>query len=219
MAKYFEDNEEILQKYGRLVGLKASEQFILENPRLASEYAANWLTIECLNLAIDGKTEDMCNMARQCIVLQYLLELSKSLNADATNTNVIKNFFKKFQAADPSYMKMYEDEVVQFQERLRRRAKEKRDQAIAEYESEEKAKRIASAPGGIDPQEAYDSLPDEMKKCFDEQNIGLLQKCAETMDKEVFAYHLQRCIDSGLWVPNANAAAEEDESNLEAPRE
>jgi hypothetical protein len=26
---------------------------------------------------------------------------------------------------------------------------------------------------------------------------------AETMDAEVFQYHLKRCIDSGLWIPNA----------------
>lgn len=26
---------------------------------------------------------------------------------------------------------------------------------------------------------------------------------AESMDREVFNYHLQRCIDSGLWIPNA----------------
>lgn len=37
----------------------------------------------------------MCIMAEQCIIIQYLLELSKTLHALATNTNVIKNFFKK----------------------------------------------------------------------------------------------------------------------------
>lgn len=38
----------------------------------------------------------MCIMAEQCVIIQYLLELSKSLNALATNTNMIKNFFKKY---------------------------------------------------------------------------------------------------------------------------
>ena len=40
---------------------------------------------------------EMCVMAEQCVIVQYLLELSKSLNALATNTNMIKNFFKKYQ--------------------------------------------------------------------------------------------------------------------------
>lgn len=28
------------------------------------------------------------------------------------------------------------------------------------------------------------------------------------MDREVFEHHMQRCIDAGLWVPNANASAQ-----------
>ena len=38
----------------------------------------------------------MSRVAENCIAIQYLLELAKSLNALATNVNVIKNFFKKF---------------------------------------------------------------------------------------------------------------------------
>lgn len=38
----------------------------------------------------------MAKYAANCITLQYLLELAKTLNALATNTNVIKNFFKKY---------------------------------------------------------------------------------------------------------------------------
>ncbi|PAV60763.1 hypothetical protein WR25_25428 [Diploscapter pachys] len=201
MTQFFEQNEELLQTYGKLHGLKASEEYLLEHPHLCSEYTANYLTIEALNLAIDNKDDEMCCMAEQCVIVQYLLELAKSLSAVATNTNVIKNFFKKFAAADPSYMKMFKDEVASFQDRLRRRAKEKRDAAIAEYEAEEKEKRIASAPGGLDPIEVYDSLPEEMKTAFDSQNVEQLQQVAINMDKEVFAYHFQRCIDSGLWVP------------------
>lgn len=38
----------------------------------------------------------MDRVAENCITLQYLLELAKTLNALSTNVNVIKNFFKKF---------------------------------------------------------------------------------------------------------------------------
>lgn len=48
-----------------------------------------------------------------------------------------------------------------------------------------------------------------MKAAFDSQEVSCLQKVAEKMDREVFSYHLQRCIDSGLWIPDANAAKEE----------
>ncbi|VDO65110.1 unnamed protein product [Haemonchus placei] len=211
MTSFFDQNESLIQEYGRLKTLEESEEFILEHPHLASEYTANYLTIDALNLAIDYKDEEMSNVARQCIVVQYLLELARNMNAIPTNINIIKAFFKKFRAADPQYLKLYTDEVAAFEDRLRRRAKEKRDAALAEYEAEEKEKRVAAAPGGLDPQEVYESLPAEMRAAFDSQDVSQLQQVALSMDREVFTYHFQRCIDSGLWVPNANAKAEEGE--------
>lgn len=44
-----------------------------------------------------------------------------------------------------------------------------------------------------------------MKAAFDSQEVARLQAVAESMDREVFSYHLQRCIDSGLWIPDASA--------------
>ncbi|VDL71433.1 unnamed protein product [Nippostrongylus brasiliensis] len=211
MTNFFDQNESLIQEYGKLKSLEESEEFILEHPHLASEYTANYLTIDALNLAIDNKEEEMCNVARQCIVVQYLLELAKNMNAIPTNINIIKAFFKKFRSADPQYLKLYTDEVAAFEDRLRRRAKEKRDAALAEYEAEEKEKRIAAAPGGLDPQEVYESLPAEMRAAFDSQDVSKLQEVAVTMDREVFSYHFQRCIESGLWVPNANAEEGEAE--------
>lgn len=209
MSDFFTKNERLLTEFGALHGLEQSEKFLLEHPHLASDFTASWLTIQALNFAMEFEDQKMCIMAEQCIIIQYLLELSKTLHALATNTNVIKNFFKKFRAADPSYSQMFRQEVEAFCDRLRKRGKDKRDAAIAEYEAEEKAKRIAASPGGLDPQEVYESLPEDMKAAFDSQEVARLQEVAQRMDREVFAYHLQRCIDSGLWIPNANAARED----------
>jgi cell division cycle protein 37 len=57
-------------------------------------------------------------------------------------------------------MKMYYDEVEAFKDRLRKRAKDKREAALNEYETDEKAKRIKQSPGGLDPQDVFDSLPE-----------------------------------------------------------
>lgn len=48
-----------------------------------------------------------------------------------------------------------------------------------------------------------------MRVAFDSQEVSRLQEVAEKMDREVFTYHLQRCIDSGLWIPDANTTKEE----------
>ena len=59
---------------------------------------------------------------------------------------------------------MYDDEVESFKERLTKRAKTKRELALAEAESEEKERRIKDSPGGIDPQEVFESLPEVEKR-------------------------------------------------------
>uniref|UniRef100_A0AC34RR74 Hsp90 chaperone protein kinase-targeting subunit n=1 Tax=Panagrolaimus sp. JU765 TaxID=591449 RepID=A0AC34RR74_9BILA len=203
MLDYFKKNESLLKEFSLLEGFDKTEEFLINHPHLASEYATSWMTIEALNETIDQKFSVMERMTEQCITVQYLLELAKSLRALPTNPAVIKTFFKKIRAADVQYMKMYRDEVEAFQARLRKRAKDKIDAALEEMEAEEKQKRIEASPGGLDPQEVFNTLPDEMKEAFAAQNVQALMDVAEKMDREVFQYHLDRCIKSGLWVPNA----------------
>ncbi|KAI6184386.1 hypothetical protein M3Y97_00590500 [Aphelenchoides bicaudatus] len=202
MMKFFDENESLMRKYAMLKGFEECEKFLLENSKLCCDFATSFLTIEALNMAIEQRDEEMASYAANCITLQYLLELAKSLHAPGNNENIIKTFFKKIRAADPSYMKMYDDEVDSFKERLTKRAKTKRDAALAEAESEERARRIQESPGGMDPQEVFEALPEQMQEAFQSQSVDKLVQLAEAMDSEVFQYHLNRCIASGLWVPS-----------------
>ena len=86
------------------------------------------------------------------------------------------------------------------------KAKELRQQQLEELENEEPSKVVVAEdaplePGGLSPQEDFDSLPEKMQECFASQDIPLLQKVVEEMPQEEAAYHMKRCIDSGLWVP------------------
>lgn len=67
-------------------------------------------------------------------------------------------------------------------------------------------------PGGLDPVEVFESLPDELKKCFETQNIQMLQEVISKMDEEDAKYHMKRCVDSGLWMPGAKGDENEEES-------
>jgi cell division cycle protein 37 len=39
---------------------------------------------------------------------------------------------------------------------------------------------------------------------------------ADRMDQEVFQHHLKRCIDSGLWIPNAKEQEEREKQQQRA---
>lgn len=50
---FFTANEELLDRYGKITGLDASRDFLLEHPHLASNFSANYLTIQALNHAME----------------------------------------------------------------------------------------------------------------------------------------------------------------------
>nr|KAF6479410.1 cell division cycle 37, HSP90 cochaperone [Molossus molossus] len=101
-------------------------------------------------------------------------------------------------------MEGFNDELEAFKERVRGRAKLRIEKAMKEYEEEERKKRLG--PGGLDPVEVYESLPEELQKCFDVKDVQMLQDAISKMDPTDAKYHMQRCIDSGLWVPNSKSS-------------
>ena len=46
----------------------------------------------------------------------------------------------------------------------------------------------------------------ELQKCFEEKDIPMLQDVLGRMPEEEARGYLKKCIDSGLWVPNAQDA-------------
>ena len=77
----------------------------------------------------------------------------------------------RIQLADPEYKQAFEDELVAFKDRIRTRAKQKIQEALEEEEAERqreldegKADRIKESPGGLDPIEVLESLPEDLRR-------------------------------------------------------
>ncbi|CAI4226399.1 unnamed protein product [Auanema sp. JU1783] len=211
MSKFINKHESELSTYCHLKDLSASRDYLIEHPHLVNNYAADFITLEALNYAIKEEEENLVTLSKQGIIIQYIIEIAKQLKTKPDHPNVVRNFFTKFEKADVAYMKLYNDEVAQFQDRLRKRAKVKIEEARQEEEEEEKAERIRNSPGGLDPLEVLAALPVEMKEAFQSQDVAALEALVTTMDREVFSYHFDRCIKSGLWVPST-----EDKENSES---
>lgn len=54
-----------------------------------------------------------------------------------------------------------------------------------------------------------------LQKCFEVQDIPLLQQTIAAMPEEEATYHMKRCVDSGLWVPDAKNKEKEKEKKEE----
>jgi cell division cycle protein 37 len=61
------------------------------------------------------------------------------------------------KTADEQYKQGFFEELQAFRERVQTRAKQKVEDAVKQYEEEERQKRLG--PGGLDPIEVMESLP------------------------------------------------------------
>lgn len=207
-AKYEKD----IKTFGMMTKIDDSQKFLQSHPHLVCDKAANHLVIWCIDLEVEEKHALMETVAHQTIILQFILELAKSLKQDPRNCFV--SFFEKFRKADESYNTGFYDELTAFKLRVKDRARIRIQRAMEEIEKEEREKRLG--PGGLDPQEVFESLPKEMQDCFEKRDIPMLQKIISQLDPEDAKYHMKRCVDSGLWVPGGGAGDETDTKDTKA---
>lgn len=207
MKTFVKDNEKLLKQFGMLRRYDDSKRFLQEHHHLVCEETGNYLVIWSINLEMEEKHELMAHVAHQCICMQYILELSRQLDVDPRAC--VGSFFTKIQDCLPEYRLQFEDEINGLKERVRKRAQEKIAEALAEQEEEERQARLG--PGGLDPVEVFESLPDELKTCFESRDIGLLQAAIAKMPEDEARYHIKRCVDSGLWLPEGGKKEGETE--------
>jgi len=203
-----------IKKFGFYSKMKDSEQFLVDNTHLVSEHTASKLCIFSIDLQVEEKFDLMERVSHQAIVLQFILELAKSLKIDPRGC--FRQFFAKFAANDnPDYHAAFNDELSSFRARVKERADIRIQTYLEEHKEElekEKLSRVESSPGGLDPQEVFETLPTEWQECFEKRDIPMLQQIVTQMTPEDAKYHLDRCIKSGLWCPGGDEEEEEEEN-------
>ncbi|XP_054634313.1 hsp90 co-chaperone Cdc37-like [Dunckerocampus dactyliophorus] len=196
-----------IKHFGMMRRWEDSQNYLSENPHLLCEETANCLVVICIDYEIDEKYALMEQVAHQVIVMQSILDLGSVLQVDPRGC--FRQFFSRMKDADKSNQEAFEHELEILKERVRSRAQMRMEEAMQELEEEEKQKRMG--PGGLDPVEVYNSLPKDMQRSFDEKNIGMLHEAISKLHPDEGKYHLARCVDSGLWVPEAGDDEEDED--------
>ncbi|KAL3066477.1 hypothetical protein OYC64_016435 [Pagothenia borchgrevinki] len=200
-----------IKHFGMLRRWDDSQKYLSDGPHLVCEETANCLVVICIDFQIDEKPALMEQVAHQAIVMQFILDLARTLKVDARGC--FREFFSKIKTADKPYLDAFDQELGLLKDRIRRCARARVENTVKELEEEERQMRLG--PGGLDPLEVYESLPKELQKGFDEKNIQLLQEAMSKLGLEEGKYHLRRCIDSGLWVPQSGDSDEDGEEEDE----
>jgi cell division cycle protein 37 len=208
--EFTEKYEEILEDFLKCPDFAQSQAFLLQNADvLLQENAYNYLLLASLEYEMNGQREKMKQSARQTQLISNIVELAKSL--DTHPGNVIQPFFARMQERES--LEQFLENVKSFQEKLIQRAIVKRKELDAERQREapdlhDVPREERLGPGGLDPLEVIETLPEEMVRAFESRNVEQLKEALMKLEPEQAEYHMKRCIDSGLWVANANEAEE-----------
>ncbi|XP_061587244.1 hsp90 co-chaperone Cdc37 isoform X2 [Cololabis saira] len=177
---FVEKNAKEIKHFGMLRRWDDSQKYLSDNPHLVCEETANCLVVICIDFEIDEKHALMEQVAHQAIVMQSILDLARTLNVDPRGC--FRQFFSKIKIADKPYQDAFSRELELLKDRVRKCAQIKMEGAMKELEEEEMQKRLG--PGGLDPVEVYESLPQEFQRSFDEKNIQMMQEAMDKLDPE-----------------------------------
>ena len=226
--KYIKAHRETLDRYATIKRAEDAKDFIERNHQILSPHAEGYLLLLCLDMYMkndlldlstlsDKEKENMdaaeFNIARQHMYVHYIMELAGSMKRNPREAVV--PFFRKTMTGSPEHVKGFEDDLRGFIDRIKTRAKEKNsknerspidlhDADDDQEENEEDYEPAPLGPGGLDPTEVLRSLPKELQEAFINQDTPKLSATLQAMSEEDAAYHMKRCIDSGLWVPGPN---------------
>merc|ERR1711879_436206 len=213
--EFMEKHRENVKTFGFMKKPKDSEAFLRKFPELVCDHTANFLVVWCIDLYMEEKTALMEQVAHQTISMQFIMELAKGMNRHPADC--FTAFYKRREVNDSStesknYHSAFLDELNGFKERVKVRAaqrlEEAKEQLAQEEEYEEvemsQEERIAQSPGGLDPSEVFENLPEELQQCFISRETETLSNLIQQNPRK-YMKHMRACVLSGLWVPSEDS--------------
>lgn len=206
--KYADTVEEFMTKSS----MDTSRDFLIQHGNiLLQENAANYLLLASLEDEMNGFREKMRLTARQSQLITNITKLAESLKSHPGN--VILPFFKRMEQKE--HYDGFTQGLEIFTQNLIKRAvvkrKEMDEQRAKEMEEMEKngegetvdlndiPREERLGPGGLDPVEVFESLPESMQEAFESRDTDALKAALMAMPPDEAELHMKRCVDSGLW--------------------
>lgn len=213
------DNQKLLDKFEN-ADWETSRGLLTEYGHiLMDEYANSYFMLSALDAEMKGDRKRMERLAHQGQIISQIFQLAEPMRRPPRD--LVPRFFEKFDRDESKHA--FQEGVDHFVKHLIRRAVEKKkeqeeeEREMMQLESQAEqadqelqpvslveamysmSKEERMGPGGLDPVEVFETLPERMQECFRSGDVEMLKKVATDMDTAEFQKHFQRCIDAGLW--------------------
>jgi len=203
MEANWEQSHDLLAKHGDI---------------LLDDNANNYFLLTTLDEEMAGNSARVQKLAKQGQIISQIHQLAKPMNRPPRD--LVHRFFDRFE--NDQAQAAFQEGVDHFLGHIKNRAIQKKaemeveaEQENAQREAEEMGEPVPLieamydmkredrlGPGGLDPVEVFEALPEELQNCFKSGDIEMLKNVAATMDREVFKTHWDNIIGAGLWQPS-----------------
>ena len=188
-------------------GLEDMAEFFKTRTHLLTEHSMGWMLLRCLRMEMQGDTGGMMRAAKTGYALKSILDFAEA--GKKPMKDAARPFFNRL-AEEPrvfsEYTAAYEDYCAKLRERAvakKREEEEARAGSSPEEEPtalEEIPREQRLGPGGLDPVEVFESLPEAMRDAFESGSVDALRDYVNALPMEEARTHMRRMVDSGLWV-------------------
>jgi len=209
------DNQKLLDQFTNADWEQSREMLMRHGNILMEDYANSYFMLKTLEAEMEGNKELVKKLGCQGQIISQIHQLAAPMKRPPRD--LVPRFFEKFEREDSRAA--FQEGVDHFLMQIAKRAvdKKKEEEEAAKKDAEEAAaqeelqpvslveamyemsKEERMGPGGLDPVDVFESLPESMQTCFKTGDTELLKKVASEMEPKEFENHFQRCIDSGLW--------------------
>ena len=164
-------HEQVLEDYLATTELEDCKKKLHEHGgTLLHEHAQSYILLSCLEDEMNGFPDKMKLASRNSQVLSHVTDLAASLNRHPRD--VVLPFFARIE--DPRYRSGFEEAVQDFIAKIQKRAIDKRKEMDAQ-EPVELSREERLGPGGLDPVEVFETLPESMQEAFEKKDTQMLQ--------------------------------------------
>jgi len=208
--EYLDEMKPLIEKYMKIKSQIKADGFLMANPRIVTTLTEGFLITKAVDLAVEDKTNPTIEVyARRCLQV-HNINLSAS-TAKIAGQSSVPLFFKqlKNEKKKIEYEAEFEKQLSEILGRIETRREERIEEEAEEeankgqtIETEEGTyEQAPCGPGGLDPTEVLQSLPEAIQQAFVTQDKEALVTEMQKLDPEEANEIIQKCVDSGLWNP------------------
>jgi len=202
---FMKNHRSKLEAYAHIPDDEVARKFLQDHKEIVTHSGEGFLITLAVNKSCEGEPASLNVplIAKRCLTMHNILVSAKEANVKIENS--IKIFFKRTKDLKISgrYAEEFEKQHSELLSLIRNRTKERRAEEEEEakkpieFKQEDKA---PLGPGGLDPTEVLNSLPEDMQKAFLEKDTEKLTAAMSKLPEDEAQKYLEDCVKSGLWV-------------------